>query len=729
MVSGQGTISSADPHGEAGFSLIEVMVALAIFLSALVATSSLLATGLKVGSSSRLEQVATDIATSQLDADVLSGATALLGEPGYSSVGTIQRGGVTYSVERGVFPGQGACAAPALGVPNELTVAEWVTWTKLAAGRTWWTGSTATTKLVEESTYAAIPAAALSSTLGAILVTVTDDSGAGQGLATVSITGPSPSLTKQQVTTSSAGCALFSNLAVGAYATVASLGGWIDTTESLNNSTAQTAVVTAGAAATLPIKFAPAATIGSQYSITPVSGVVGTWNLPTWSTPMPISLYNSTLANNPFVALPGASVYPFGSTPSYTAVAGSCGTDSIPDGSATDGVPVNLTDGSSATASFSLMPIELVVTNAGTPLAGATVTATASTLTGATDSNCPTSGSSTAMPAMSLGTTCASGSTCATSSAYDQSTAVQQATLASWTIHVATPPRTGGSENPGYIDAILTSLCLSKCSTTTTLSSSANPSVVGQPVTLTATVTSTGGTPSVGTVTFKNGATTLCSTVAVILGAATCTVSTLPPASNTISASYRGSGIFKSRNASNLTQVVNKAASTITLVSSANPTAAQTTVVLTAAVAAASPGSGTPTGTVTFMNGATTLGTGTMTAGVATFTTAALAPGSYSLTAVYGGDSNFTSSTSSTLNQQVTAAATYVLSGLPYGMFLISASYNNTALGQHFVSAHSSVVVVVKVTAAGLTIYNNGVQLGSLITPSSFGQVFIPVQT
>ena len=64
----------------------------------------------------------------------------------------------------------------------------------------------------------------------------------------------------------------------------------------------------------------------------------------------------------------------------------------------------------------------------------------------------------------------------------------------------------------------------------------------------------------------------------------------------------------------------------------------------TATVTAVTPGTGTPTGTVTFKDGTTTLGTGTLDAsGEATFTTSALARRQPSITAVYSGDTNFTS--------------------------------------------------------------------------------------
>ena len=74
----------------------------------------------------------------------------------------------------------------------------------------------------------------------------------------------------------------------------------------------------------------------------------------------------------------------------------------------------------------------------------------------------------------------------------------------------------------------------------------------------------------------------------------------------------------------------------------------------TATVTANSPGSGTPTGTVTFYDGTNVLGIGTLnSSGKATFTTSALAVGRHSITAVYGGNTNYTTSTSSALTQTV----------------------------------------------------------------------------
>jgi hypothetical protein len=63
---------------------------------------------------------------------------------------------------------------------------------------------------------------------------------------------------------------------------------------------------------------------------------------------------------------------------------------------------------------------------------------------------------------------------------------------------------------------------------------------------------------------------------------------------------------------------------------------------------------GTPTGTVTFKDGTTTLGTGTLNgSGQATYSTSSLTIGSHNITAQYSGDGTFSGSTSSILTQVV----------------------------------------------------------------------------
>ncbi|WP_163069290.1 Ig-like domain-containing protein, partial [Acinetobacter baumannii] len=66
---------------------------------------------------------------------------------------------------------------------------------------------------------------------------------------------------------------------------------------------------------------------------------------------------------------------------------------------------------------------------------------------------------------------------------------------------------------------------------------------------------------------------------------------------------------------------------------------------------------GSPTGSVTFKNGGTAIGSGTLSGGVASFTTSTLAKGNHTITATYEGDSNFNASTSAGLTQSVATPA------------------------------------------------------------------------
>jgi hypothetical protein len=62
---------------------------------------------------------------------------------------------------------------------------------------------------------------------------------------------------------------------------------------------------------------------------------------------------------------------------------------------------------------------------------------------------------------------------------------------------------------------------------------------------------------------------------------------------------------------------------------------------------------GAPAGTVSFLDGTTPLGQGTLSAGVATLATSSLSDGSHSITAVYNGNSNFVAVTSAPLSQTI----------------------------------------------------------------------------
>jgi hypothetical protein len=210
--------------------------------------------------------------------------------------------------------------------------------------------------------------------------------------------------------------------------------------------------------------------------------------------------------------------------------------------------------------------------------------------------------------------------------------------------HSITAEYSGDTNYAGSTSSALTQeVC--QAVTTTSVASSINPSTYNSSVTFTATVTA-GAT---GTVTFKDGATTL-GTGTLNSGTATFSTSTLSVASHSITAVYEGDTNYAGSTSSALTQTVNRALTLTTVASSANPSAAGSSVTFTATVTSGA------TGTVAFKDGTTTLGTGTLSSGAATFSTSSLPAGARTITAVYQGDTNYAGSTSSTLIQNVASA-------------------------------------------------------------------------
>ena len=127
-------------------------------------------------------------------------------------------------------------------------------------------------------------------------------------------------------------------------------------------------------------------------------------------------------------------------------------------------------------------------------------------------------------------------------------------------------------------------------------------------------------------------------------GVATYSTATLSTGAHSITAVYGGDSSYATSTSSATTVTVGTASTTTTLTSSSVTPTLGTNVTFTATIAPSA-----ATGTVTFKDGATTLGTGTVSGGVATYSTATLSTGAHSITAVYGGDSSYATSTSNAL--------------------------------------------------------------------------------
>jgi hypothetical protein len=195
----------------------------------------------------------------------------------------------------------------------------------------------------------------------------------------------------------------------------------------------------------------------------------------------------------------------------------------------------------------------------------------------------------------------------------------------------------------------------------TAVTSSANPSVFGQAVTLTATVSpvSPGTNTPTGSVTFFSG-THFLGDASLSNGQASITVSNLRTGTNAIHVNYAGD-LFYAPSTGSLSQVVNRASTTTTLASSANPSTFGQPVTFTATVTVNSPGAGTPAGTVRFMDGSTLLMIVALdSSGNASFTTSTLSVGSHNIKAIYSGNGQYNLSRSAVLVQVVNAATAAV---------------------------------------------------------------------
>jgi Bacterial Ig-like domain (group 3)/FG-GAP-like repeat len=173
-----------------------------------------------------------------------------------------------------------------------------------------------------------------------------------------------------------------------------------------------------------------------------------------------------------------------------------------------------------------------------------------------------------------------------------------------------------------------------------------NPNV---PPNTSETITETVPPGVTGTVTFSNGGTTI-GTAPIVGGTATITVPSLPIGTNPITATTSGDTNNNPATSAPTTVTVAKPTPTVTVISSLNPSIVGQAVTFTAAA------SSSATGSITFLDGATILGTGTLTNGLATLTTSTLTVGAHTITVSYGGDTNNGAATSGPLTQVVNKA-------------------------------------------------------------------------
>lgn len=168
-----------------------------------------------------------------------------------------------------------------------------------------------------------------------------------------------------------------------------------------------------------------------------------------------------------------------------------------------------------------------------------------------------------------------------------------------------------------------------------------------------------------------------------------------------------------------------QATSGTTLGSSANPSPFGLPLTFTANVTGLN-----PTGSVSFFDGATLIGSGTLSSGQATLTTSALSPGARSITAVYGGDTNNNGSTSSVLTQTISLSSTTTALassknpsdvGQPVTFTATVTSAGGTPPGSVTFTDGSTTLGTVALASGVATLTTSSLALGSHTITAAFG--------
>jgi len=232
-----------------------------------------------------------------------------------------------------------------------------------------------------------------------------------------------------------------------------------------------------------------------------------------------------------------------------------------------------------------------------------------------------------------------------------------------------------------------------KANSSVGLTASPSAALAGNAVNLTAVVKSaTAGTRTTptGSVSFNSGS-MLLGSFPLIGDSASFATTQLPVGTDSITANYSGDANFNGSTSTSVTVSVAKANSSVSLTASSSTALVGSTVTFTAVVQSASVGATTtPTGSVRFYLGSTLLDTASLTGDSTSFVTTLLPPGPDSITAIYSGDADFNSSTSSIVSVTILnkANSSVTLTAVP-----------TTALAGNIVAMTS----VVKSATAGIT--------------------------
>ena len=396
------SVPARAPRTEAGFTVVECLVAMVILMIAILSIALLFERGLKTSRDTRSRVVAAQLASQAIE--TLRGPAAdpakftnvidpVIGQ----TVSTRKVNGLTYTVTQDAqwvsqSSSTSLCDAGTSSNAQLVQVSESITWTNMGG-----------TKPVRSVTTLAPPVGAYSSSSGAIAVKVLDASGQPVPSIDVGITGTA----SDTQSTTAQGCAFFDHLPSGPYTVTVIDSSGIGDQEQLAPS--QTASVVVGQITPRTFNYDRAATLNlAGWAIT--GWPYATATLP--ATNIPVSVANSGLQPYFQFAFPSASatyptgvgtvgpVYPYAS--GYVVFAGNC-RDSNPlgkDGSnnafyPTASPPIVATSaGATASSPVPLYTVAAAVKNGGVAVPAATVTATPTAFAAPYNAVCTNGGSS-----------------------------------------------------------------------------------------------------------------------------------------------------------------------------------------------------------------------------------------------------------------------------------------------------------------------------------------------
>jgi hypothetical protein len=356
---------AARATGEAGLSLLELIVALSVFALVVLAVSASIDSGLTLTRNNRERSVAANLASQEMDTVRSSLFTSLVAR----TVTQVVDGSTYTTIRELTWVPKGATNGPCDGSnasPALMRVHVSVSWPNMRG-----------VKPVVADTLLAPPVGAYSATSGHIAVKVLDSTAAGEFGTSVLISGP----VVQTLPTNSQGCAFFAFLPAGTYAVSLNTPGFVDR-QSVAVPT-QTAGVTVGNTSSVQFEYAQAASLTLTFTADAGGSIPN--NLPI------------TLGNTQFVPTGTKRFFGTGMTRTlgslfpaaggYTAWAGSCA-DADPEGqNANTGGPywpgaqrpdaLDSQPGSSITSTVAVKSAGITVYKPGSlPLAGVTVVAT-----------------------------------------------------------------------------------------------------------------------------------------------------------------------------------------------------------------------------------------------------------------------------------------------------------------------------------------------------------------